>query len=82
LSRPIIARLHSESRDSNGISLPLDHQRLLQQNRHKRESHAMFALSPLLEHERTQLEHRGSRTIPLSDRQLSWRVDSPRFQEL
>jgi hypothetical protein len=32
LSRPIIARLHSESRDSNGISLPLDHQRLLQQN--------------------------------------------------
>jgi hypothetical protein len=33
LSRPIIARLHSESHDSNGITVPRDHQRLLQQNR-------------------------------------------------
>jgi hypothetical protein len=29
---PIIARLHSESHDSNGITAPRDHQRLFQQN--------------------------------------------------
>jgi hypothetical protein len=34
LSRPIIARLHSESHDSDGITVLRDHQRLLQQNRH------------------------------------------------
>jgi hypothetical protein len=32
LSRPIIARLHSESHDSDGITVLRDHQRLLQQN--------------------------------------------------
>jgi hypothetical protein len=32
-SRPIIARLHSESHDSDGITLLRDHQRFLQQNR-------------------------------------------------
>jgi hypothetical protein len=34
LSRPIIARLHSESDDKNGIIVRQNHQRLLQQNRH------------------------------------------------
>jgi hypothetical protein len=32
LSRPIIARLHSESDDKNGIIVRQNHQRLLQQN--------------------------------------------------
>jgi hypothetical protein len=32
LSRPIIDRLHSESRQGNGIIVRLNHQRLLQQN--------------------------------------------------
>ena len=35
MSRPIIARLHSESHDSDGITVARDHQRLLQQNLHE-----------------------------------------------
>jgi hypothetical protein len=35
---PIIARLHSESHDDDGITVLRDHQRLLQQNRQKADS--------------------------------------------
>jgi len=47
LSRPIIARLHSESHDSDGITVLRDHQRLSQQNRHKADLQRRLLFCPL-----------------------------------